>query len=903
MQKKTDQHNFDFAIPVIAAVVFAALNFTGFFKSAEIRVYDGLLHLKPSIEQEEAILFVDIDDLAIEKIGIFPWSRDIMADGLILMKEFEARYAVFDIEYTEKSPLGLNSEMLTTEIPQAFSSEFDLLNKFIVDLFTALRMGSISMRDAEAYIEELSGLTEMSKNALLEKVQEIAKDNDIYLGQAARFFENAYFTVNMFDEVEEKTPQDLKDFVLQKIPYEKVQAEYDFPFEFQEMRPAIRPVMEGAKGAGFVNVIVDDDGVRRRIELINEYKDKYFGQLAFSPLLDWLGRPDLILKKDRMIIEQATLPDGTIEDISIPLAEDGRFIINWPKTKFMNSFRHISYYELVLHDRLEESLIFNLNLLKEKGVLEQLGVPDFLTSYEEAQALKLEILQGGDTERIKRYRELRANFFPVVGELLDPEVEQSLVDVIDSALNAEGFPEELKPVYLELKAELPVIFENSRQINKNFVTSREKLAKSLAGSFCILGWIGTSTTDIGVNPFEEEYMNVGTHASVINTIIQRDFIDHLPWWYSAIAGIILALGVTLIIRRLEPLPSIIVGMVIFLAVMAGGSLFFIFTGMYFNLLTPSLSVFLTFLVLTVFKFIRTEQERSYIRNAFGHYLSTEVINNLLNDPDKLKLGGEKRYITAMFTDVKGFSTISEKLDPTDLVSLLNEYLTTMSDTVLDLRGTIDKYEGDAIICFFGAPVEFEDHAARACRAAVLMKKLEHGLNERFLENGQTPNPLLTRIGINTGDMVVGNMGTIKKMDYTIMGNSVNLAARLEGVNKQYGTWILMSQSTYDNGGKEFTTRQMDRVRVVGIDEPVRLYELIDEKDQTDSQTVEAIEIFHQGQEYFENKEWDRAIKQFDQVLKIIPGDGPAQRFSDRCKQYKQKPPPDSWDGVFNLTVK
>ena len=187
-----------------------------------------------------------------------------------------------------------------------------------------------------------------------------------------------------------------------------------------------------------------------------------------------------------------------------------------------------------------------------------------------------------------------------------------------------------------------------------------------------------------------------------------------------------------------------------------------------------------------------------MRNAWGHYLSSEVINDLLANPEKLNLGGEKKFITAMFTDVRGFSTISEVLDPTALVHLINLYLTEMSDIILELRGTIDKYEGDAIISFFGAPVDLPDHARRACMAAIRMKRAETALNERFLAEKLAPSALHTRIGINTGEMTVGNMGTPQRMDYTMMGSSVNLAARLEGVNKQYGTWILISEITQDS---------------------------------------------------------------------------------------------------------
>ncbi|TFG58828.1 MAG: adenylate/guanylate cyclase domain-containing protein, partial [Spirochaetales bacterium] len=255
------------------------------------------------------------------------------------------------------------------------------------------------------------------------------------------------------------------------------------------------------------------------------------------------------------------------------------------------------------------------------------------------------------------------------------------------------------------------------------------------------------------------------------------------------------------------------------------------------------------------------------------------------------------------TDVKGFSTISEALDPSDLVKLLNRYLTTMSDIILAQKGTIDKYEGDAIIAFFGAPLELPDHTARACQSAIFMKRAERELNKVLMEEQATPTPLMTRIGINTGEMVVGNMGTAQKMDYTIMGNAVNLAARLEGVNKQYGTWLLISEAVYDNGGKDFVTRRLDRVRVVGIHQPVRLYELYETPGQVSSEEKEMIDSFHKGQELFEAKDWSGAERFFEKALTLVPDDGPSTTFLKRCQEYKLKAPPEGWDGVFNLTSK
>jgi adenylate cyclase len=264
----------------------------------------------------------------------------------------------------------------------------------------------------------------------------------------------------------------------------------------------------------------------------------------------------------------------------------------------------------------------------------------------------------------------------------------------------------------------------------------------------------------------------------------------------------------------------------------------------------------------------------------------------------------------MFTDIRGFSSISESLEPEQLTLLLNRYLSAMSDIILAEGGTIDKYEGDAIIAFWGAPKAWPDSAVRACRAAIAMKKKEKELNGEFLREGIAPSPLQTRIGINSGDMVVGNMGTITRMDYTAMGHDMNLAARLEGVNKQYGTWILFSEQTYNEvnsteGIRHFSTRKLDRVRVVGVSEPVRLFELIDLREEVDEdpELIDKLRTFNSGLTAFEQKDWNTAEQYFRTVLEKYPDDGPAQYYVERCASFKRKPPARDWDGVFNLTKK
>jgi adenylate cyclase len=293
----------------------------------------------------------------------------------------------------------------------------------------------------------------------------------------------------------------------------------------------------------------------------------------------------------------------------------------------------------------------------------------------------------------------------------------------------------------------------------------------------------------------------------------------------------------------------------------------------------------------------------------------------------LKLGGEKRKMTAIFTDIQRFSSISSELQdqygedgPKVLVDLLNLYLTEMSNVVLENGGTIDKYEGDAIIGFFGAPAWMEDHAAQACRSAILMKRRETEIVEsvmkpereffnpltRLIEKKviRKRRPLYTRLGINTGDMVVGFMGTPAKMDYTIMGNAVNLAARLEGVNKQYDTHgILISEYTKDQIGDEFVVRPLSRVTVVGIPVPLRIFELLEIKCDASESMLDMVKAWERGFEAYENRDFKGAKKIFTEIYQEDGEDSTAKLYAGRCEKFIDSPPPEEWDGVDNLTEK
>jgi adenylate cyclase len=446
------------------------------------------------------------------------------------------------------------------------------------------------------------------------------------------------------------------------------------------------------------------------------------------------------------------------------------------------------------------------------------------------------------------------------------------------------------------------------------------------GKYVFIGLYAEGLYDIFNTPISSLYPGVGAHVTMLDNLLQGDFIRESPGWLNLLilfTVVVLTTSLCLFHRRLIAH----VAAVIFetLAVIAAVFAAYQWGSFWIPLVMYFAGIAAAFITGTLYNYVTEGSQKRFIKSAFSQYLSPKVIERIIADPSQLKLGGEKREMTAIFTDVRSFSTITEALgDPEKLVELLNYYLTRMSGIILENEGTINKYEGDAIIAFFGAPVHMDNHASLACRSAVLMKRAEVKINLEALDKGLITNavleemvkkgvlrnlndsPMFTRIGVNTGDMVVGNMGTPSKMDYTIMGNAVNLAARLEGVNKQYNTGgILISEYTRDKIGDEFVMRPMSRVRVVGINAPLRLYELLDIREDAAPALLDMVKRWEQGFALYEQKDFLAAGNVFKAIFQQNNDDLAAKKYYDRCYNYIASPPDDkAWDdGVDNLTEK
>jgi adenylate cyclase len=395
---------------------------------------------------------------------------------------------------------------------------------------------------------------------------------------------------------------------------------------------------------------------------------------------------------------------------------------------------------------------------------------------------------------------------------------------------------------------------------------------------------------------------VEIHATVIDNILHQNFLKQ-SWWIrflDVISVIAVGLIMGIAIPRLKAIQGMLISLFFTAAFIVTNIFFFSRYNMWLNLIYPVLTMFAVYLGITVYRYITEEREKKKIRNAFQYYLTASVINEMLKDPTKLKLGGDKKQLTVLFSDIRGFTTISEQLSPEELVHFLNEYLTAMTDLVFKYDGLLDKYMGDAIMAVYGAPLNQPDHALRACRTALEMLQVLKKLQVKWSEEGR---PFMNiGVGINTGDMVVGNMGSQMRFDYTVMGDNVNLSSRLEGINKEYKTNIVISEFTYAIVKDELYCRELDSVRVVGKKLPVKIYELLSEK-RDEEPYRQFVEPFEAGLAKYKQCLWDDALSSFQKVLAIRPDDPPAKLYITRCRELKEDPPAQPWDGVFTMEHK
>jgi len=422
--------------------------------------------------------------------------------------------------------------------------------------------------------------------------------------------------------------------------------------------------------------------------------------------------------------------------------------------------------------------------------------------------------------------------------------------------------------------------------------------------------VGVSIEELHDNKFTPFYNyggsrrltpGVETHAHAIQTMLDQRFVQTMPTILTISAIFIISILTALAVAFARP----VLGGVLALALGFGCSVFaywmFRSQTVWVQLVPLLVGIIASFFGSVVYQFLSEQKEKKKIRGMFQTYMSPKVLKYLEDHPDAFSLSGEKREATMFFSDVANFTTISESLSAEELALVLNKYLSPMTEILMKYDGYVDKYEGDAIMCDFGVPMEDPDHAWKACFAALDQQATLEVLRPQIKKDHGVD--IFVRMGVNSGIVSAGNMGSNQRFQYTVMGDAVNQASRFEGANKQYGTYLMIGEETYRRAQDKIEVRILDRLVVKGKLKPITVYHLLGRKDQIDPEMTKVCAYFTDGINLYWDRQWDAAIAEFEKALAIKNDDGPSKVFIDRCHIYKENPPGPDWQGEFVMKTK
>ena len=465
------------------------------------------------------------------------------------------------------------------------------------------------------------------------------------------------------------------------------------------------------------------------------------------------------------------------------------------------------------------------------------------------------------------------------------------------------------------------------QLGADKAADRAAARRFFAGykdAIVLIGPTDALLQDLAPTPFHQNLVpRVGVHGNMVKTIVSGLYLRHLPEWSIvalvfvltlAVAGLSISGGARSVFAKI---------LAVLTATVYVAVAFQLFKELQLVLpiAAPVGSAFTTSFAALVWQVIREEKQKGRIKGLFGTYLSPELVHRMVESGEDPKLGGHEEVITAYFSDIQSFSTFSEKMTPALLVELMNEYLTACTDIVQEEGGTLDKYIGDAVVAMFGAPLPLPDHAYRACVATQRVQRRIAELREKWRgEGGKWPevtHKLRARLGLNTGPAIIGNMGSRSRFSYTMMGDNVNLAARMESGAKLLGVYTMVTDSTKaecekHGGADRFVFRYLDRIVVKGRSQPVAVYELVGFKEDVSPRTSDCLGVYAQGVERYLAQDWARATALFQQSAELEPNQpqqtpgiegNPSLILIERCHHLQAHPPGDGWDGVYVMKEK
>jgi class 3 adenylate cyclase/CHASE2 domain-containing sensor protein len=912
---------------VLTTLLTALLWLSGAGRQLELWCLDWAFRQAPPTAIRDDLLHVDIDDLSIEQLGRWPWPREKHAGLIDTLKAAGAKSIAFDVEFLSPQEVRFVSEVQSLF---AASGENDFRPQPIID-------------DAElSHSLEKAGNVTLAMHMDFTQASLLPFEGDIEaelrgnpkmsLWQCGNRITGLDFKLPISDETRE-TFEKAYLRVRSRIDLEKHVRGSLTASQGHSVMPLVT-LAQHAGDIGFVNAELDDDGMVRRARLLGNEGERTYAQFALSLALQTLQKQHSQALELRTNGTQLLVFAGTelLRQIEF---DQGGMLINWSLgtgQKDGNKHRRIGA-RAVADVWLEKQRLQKLEKIQYGfktawiSLGKQITDPNtdelywsFMDETERLDALYAERIRLERAEYWNRlYDPAEPSLASKIQEIQDEEqqCEKQLFQLTDRLFAAlaedrdsflgkpqtlpdEGVSEEVTD-YRQRAQEADKIqdalvqnFQIRTELEENIVKLQDELAGVVAGKICLIGSTATAAADFVPTPMGKNTPGINVHASIYDTIVSGELIRPAGFALNLAAILMAGLVVSMLSLRFNTAVggAIVMGLAIMYSLL-NARVVLPRWNLHLAMAFPVGTMLCVFVVLTVYKEITEGRQKAFIKQAFKHYLSSHVIEQILHDPQALQLGGEKRELTIMFTDLAGFSSFSERLGPVELTALLNDYLTEMTDIIMEEGGTLDKYEGDAIIAFWNAPLTQSDHAVCACRAVLRCQRRLEELRQTYVE--QTGAELRMRVGLNTGEVVVGNMGSTQRFNYTILGDAANLAARLEGANKAFGTETMISENTWRLAASEFQGRKLADLRVVGRKTPMTVYEMTGLSSES---APPEWAHFSAGLEQFRAGDFASAVETFSR----LPGDPAARHYVQQCEALVAQPPKD-WDGIWELTSK
>lgn len=854
----------------IGIAVFCAILVIAFFlllpaiyDSFETKTLDLRFQFRGPITQRQDILFLEMDEPSIQALGRWPWPRDIFARIVEVLKELKAKAVLFDVTFTEPAQLIVDKDKLSLGLN--LDENKKLLTDFISDTQQQMQQAPKDLSGINSALTQLKeGIGVWEKN-INDTLAESMKDNDRILSESIRDAGNVYLGYH-FEVIH--TPLDIKRGQTYQRFKEKLDAWIknnprqqfiNLPFALKNIwgftAAEIKTIFTRAKLHYLISNNLElllSDACRELAEEFaalrphyndvkaEVYREKIAKLLETAPSLSFkeiVWKLNMFNAGDLQLLNRQyqnyCLEKTFAEKIGIPYNDDKGFL----------KAVKLSPPILPLTESMKSAGFLNA-IADEDGTLRKAPL---LVRYKDRLYPHIALKIIFDLWGINPKTDIRINPGKsiIIGNRLIPVDTNGCLLLNWGGTWANSFQHlsayevyrlweikqnvenNLKLSEEELKEKnLKVMLEDDQ---KKLAETAGKLTNIIGDKICIIGLTAPGTHDYTPIPLESNYPAVGTHANILNTILEGKFPQRLDTKINIAIVFLIGILTAACVSLLSPVNSFIFIFITISLYSAASFLLFSCRGLWIDIIGPVGTAFLSYLGITSYNFATEEKEKRWIRNAFGHYISKNVMEEILKDPARLKLGGERKELSVLFADVRGFTGYSEHRQPEEVVAILNEYLDKMTKVILKHNGTLDKYVGDAIMAIFGAPATTAQtgHAQKAVTVALEMIEELKVLQEKWRSEGK--EPLDIGIGINTGIMLVGNMGSAERMDYTVIGDAVNLAARIESLTRTYNNHIMISEFTYEKVRDLLEVKPLEAIKVKGKEKPVMMYEVLGAK--------------------------------------------------------------------------